>query len=249
MAEEEDPFGMGAPPLADPMGGAPPLTDFGEMGGFDAPAPPLDAAAPPSEGLDGFGDMSAPPPEMPSSDGLPTFGDMSAPPPEMPPMGGDMGMGGMDMGGGMPDMGGGMDMGGMDMGSAPPPMDGGMGMGMAPPMGNDFVAASELGPVAKWRIENSEKVAAKAAAAAAAEAAKVAEAQAALQQFYAERSEKTSKRAQTNREAAAAYTQERDAAMIADSWDSVCKLVDLKEKAGQEVDTSRMRSLLIQLKN
>ena len=47
----------------------------------------------------------------------------------------------------------------------------------------------------------------------------------------------------------AQYVQDRDAAMIADSWDSVCKLVDLKEKANQEVDTSRMRSLLIQLKN
>ena len=43
--------------------------------------------------------------------------------------------------------------------------------------------------------------------------------------------------------------QDRDAAMIVDSWDSVCKLVDLKEKANQEVDTGRMRSLLIQLKN
>ena len=66
---------------------------------------------------------------------------------------------------------------------------------------------------------------------------------------WQERSEKTAKRAQANREAAAQETQDRDAAMIADSWDSVCKLVDLKEKAGAEVDTSRLRSLLIQLKN
>ena len=112
-----------------------------------------------------------------------------------------------------------------------------------------FMAPTELGPVAKWRLENAEKVAAKAQEAQAAEAAKIAEAQAALQQFYAERTEKTAKRAQANREAAAAETQDRDAAMIADSWDSVCKLVDLKEKANQEVDTNRMRSLLIQLKN
>merc|ERR1719478_2037487 len=113
---------------------------------------------------------------------------------------------------------------------------------MAPPGG-------ELGAVAKWRIENSEKVAAKATAAAAAEAAKCAEAQEALREFYASRQEKIAKRAQENRNAEAQYVQERDAAMIADSWDSVCKLVDLKEKAGQEVDLSRMRSLLTQLKH
>jgi len=220
MAEEEDPFGMGAPPLAESTSGG--MDDFGDMGGGFAP--PLDAGAPPVDGMDGFGDAPAPPSDMP------TFGDMAeAPPPEMPPMGD---MGGMDMGGGM---GG---MGGMDMG-------GGMGGGM----GSEFMSPSELGPVAKWRLENAEKVAAKAEASAAADAAKKAEAAEQLQQFYAERAEKTSKRAQANREAAAQYTQDRDAAMIADSWDSVCKLVDLKEKAGQEVDTSRLRSLLIQLKN
>merc|ERR1719197_1299142 len=98
--------------------------------------------------------------------------------------------------GGMPDMGGGM---------------------AAPAMGNEFMAPSELGPVAKWRIANQEKVAAKATAAAAAEAAKIAEAQAALQTFYAERQEKTAKRAQQNRDTEAQFVQDRDAAMIADS--------------------------------
>jgi len=157
-----------------------------------------------------------------------------------------------------PPLGGGVDMGfGGDMqpptsdvlptfdDPAPPPemaampamdsgMGGGMGIGMDSTM---FAAPDSLGPVAKWRLENAEKVAAKASAA-----------QAALQQFYAERSEKTSKRAAENRAAEAQYVQERDAAMIADSWESVGKLVDLKEKAGAVVDTSRMRSLLIQLK-
>ena len=113
---------------------------------------------------------------------------------------------------------------------------------MAPPGG-------EMGPVATWRIEQQEKVAAKATAAAAAEAAKIAEAQEALSKFYAERTEKNSKRASENRAAEAAYVQERDAAMIADSWESVGKLVDLKEKAGVEYDLARFRSLLIQLKN
>merc|ERR1719409_1686506 len=148
-------------------------------------------------------------------------------------------MGGMDMGGAAP-MGGGMDMG----------MGGGFGGGMGGLDADAFAAppGGEMGPVAKWRIEQQEKVAEKATAAAAAEAAKIAEAQAALQQFYAERSEKTTKRAAENRAAEAQYVQERDAAMIADSWESVGKLVDLKEKAGATVDTSRMRSLLIQLK-
>lgn len=54
------------------------------------------------------------------------------------------------------------------------------------------------------------------------------------------------------RAAEAAYVQERDAAMIADSWESVCKLVDLKataEKSTIDKDTSRMRGLLVQLKH
>jgi len=169
-----------------------------------------------------------------------------------------------------PPLGGGVDMGfGGDMqpppsdalptfdDPAPPPemaampamdsgMGGGMGIGMDSTM---FAAPDSLGPVAKWRLENAEKVAAKASAAQAAEAAKIAEASSALQQFYAERTEKTQKRAQANRDAEAQYVSDRDAAMIADSWDSVVKLVDLKEKANQEIDTSRMRSLLFQLKN
>ena len=55
------------------------------------------------------------------------------------------------------------------------------------------------------------------------------------------------------------YEQERDAAMLADSWESVAKLVDLKadtssssskkEAAPVEKDTSRMRGLLVQLKH
>ena len=51
------------------------------------------------------------------------------------------------------------------------------------------------------------------------------------------------------RAAEAQYVQDRDAAMIADSWESVCKLVDLKEKDNKEKDTSRMRGLLVQLKH
>merc|ERR1719298_329248 len=86
---------------------------------------------------------------------------------------------------------------------APPPempaMDnGGMGMGMGAMDASAFSAppGGEMGPVAKWRIENEEKVSQKAAAA---EAAKIAEAETALQQFYAERAEKTQKRAAANR--------------------------------------------------
>jgi hypothetical protein len=140
--------------------------------------------------------------------------------------------------------------------AAPPPAMGGMddmgGMPMGGGLDADAFAAppgGEMGPVAKWRIERDERVAAKNQAAAAAEAAKIAEAQAALEKFYAERQETNVKRAQANREAEKQYVEDRDATMIADTWDSVCKMVDLKEKANPEVDTSRMRSLLIQLKN
>ena len=186
---DEDPFGMGAPPLDEPA------TD-----GMFGDAPPL--AAP--EGLDGMGGGGDS--FQDASEALPTFGEST-----------------------------GGDMGGM----------GGMGGGL----GNEFAAPMEMGPVAQWRIENNEKVEAKATAAAAEVSKKIAEAQTALSQFYSERAEKTTKRAASNRDAEAQYVKDRDASMMADSWQSVCKLVDLKEKAGQEVDTSRMRSLLIQLKN
>ena len=54
----------------------------------------------------------------------------------------------------------------------------------------------------------------------------------------------------SGRAAEAAYVEERDAAMIADSWESVCKLVDLKgPEKPIEKDTSRMRGLLVQLKH
>merc|ERR1719502_963311 len=101
----------------------------------------------------------------------------------------------------MPSDGGMGDMGGMAMGGGMGGMD--SSMFSAPPGG-------EMGPVAKWRIEQQEKVSAKATAAAAAEAEKVAEAQKALQQFYAERSEKTTKRAAENRAAEAQYVADRD---------------------------------------
>jgi len=151
-----------------------------------------------------------------------------------------MGGGMPDMGGGMPDMGGGMP----DMGGGMPDMGGGMSS-----MGNDFMASTELTPLAKWRIEQQEKLSAKAAASDAALQTRVAEAQEALATFYAERTEMTQKRATQNRAAEAEYVQERDAAMIADSWESVCKLVDLKEKDKEEKSTSRMRGLLVQLKH
>eukprot|EP00965_Chrysotila_dentata_P192620 6175288-Pleurochrysis_carterae.AAC.1 len=45
------------------------------------------------------------------------------------------------------------------------------------------------------------------------------------------------------------YVEERDAAMMADSWESVCKLVDVKEKEDSAKDTSRMRQVLLKLKH
>ena len=94
---------------------------------------------------------------------------------------------------GAPDMGG---MGGMgDMG--------GMGGGMPAMGGNAFMDPTELSPLAKWRIEQQEKLAEKAAASDAALQTRLAEAQEALSNFYAERTEKTTKRAAENRCAAA----------------------------------------------
>merc|ERR1719160_1367018 len=110
-------------------------------------------------------------------------------------------------------------------------------------LGNEFMAPTELSPLAKWRIEPQEKLATKAAASDAALQTRLAEAQEALSQFYATRTESTTKRAAENRSAEAQYVQDRDAAMMTDSWESVCKLVDLKgpEKPPAEKDTSRMR--------
>merc|ERR1719491_1880389 len=142
-------------------------------------------------------------------------------------------MGGMDMGGG--DMGG---MGGGDMGG----MGGGMGGGIS---ADDFT----MGPLAEWRKEREEKLAVKAAEADAKHKAKVEEAQGQIAAFYAELKEKSGKRAAENLTAQGQYITERDAAIQADSWDSVCGMVNLKEQAGQTCDTSRLRSILVQLKH
>lgn len=121
-------------------------------------------------------------------------------------------------------------------------------------LGDEFAAPASLGPLATWRIEQQEKVAAKAAAAETALAAKLAEAQTKIQEFYAERATMAEKRAATNRSTEKSYIEDRDAAMVADSWASVCGLVDLSkqtEEKPKEVvfDTSRMRQVLVQLKH
>jgi len=126
-----------------------------------------------------------------------------------------------------------------------------------PPMGglgDEFSAPSALGPLATWRIEQQEKVAAKAAAAETAMAERIAEAQSAIQAFYAERSETTAKRATANRDAEKRYIEDRDAAMVADSWASVCGLIDISKQAEEKpkegtFDTSRMKQVLVQLKH
>jgi len=252
--EDEDPFGMGAPPLSEPSAEesfeAPPM-EASAFESFDV-SPPADMGSFGATPLDEPADMGSfePPADVGSFEPPADMGSFEPPadmgsfePPQMnAPI--DMGMEGMgDMGG----MGSTFEapavpsFGGDDVGMQ---MNGGLSGDafMSPPGG-------ELGPVAKWRIEQQEKLSAKAAAAAEAEAAKIAQAQDALQQFYAERSEMIAKRAAANRDEEAQYVSDRDAAMVADSWDSVCKLVDLKEKANATVDTSRMRSLLTQLKH
>merc|ERR1719272_1908323 len=161
--------------------------------------------------------------DMGASEPLPTFGDAEEAAP----------MGGMDMGGG--DMGG---MGGGDMGG----MGGGMGGGIS---ADDFT----MGPLAEWRKEREEKLAVKAAEADAKHKAKVEEAQGQITAFYAELKDKSGKRAAENLTAQGQYIAERDAAIQADSWDSVCGMVNLKEQAGQTCDTSRLRSILVQLKH
>ena len=72
---------------------------------------------------------------------------------------------------------------------------------------------------------------AKAQKAAAALAVTVEEAQAAITKFYAELQETTANRAASNREDEKRYVEDRDAAVEADSWQTVCKLVDLHQQA------------------
>jgi len=211
-----------------------------------------------SEPLPTFGEAEEPLPTFGESEPLPTFGDAeeAAPMGGMDMGGGDMGgMGGGDMGGmGGGDMGSmGGDMGGMggDMGG----MGGGMGGGepavMSDPEPLPGISADDftMGPLAEWRKEREEKLAVKAAEADAKHKAKVEEAQGQITAFYAELKDKSGKRAAENLTAQGQYIAERDAAIQADSWDSVCGMVNLKEQAGQTCDTSRLRSILVQLKH
>jgi hypothetical protein len=75
-----------------------------------------------------------------------------------------------------------------------------------------------MGPLAEWRMAQETKLSAKAQAAADALAAARAEAVAEIENFYAERKTKSEKRAVVNREAEAAYIQERDATMAKGAW-------------------------------
>ena len=88
---------------------------------------------------------------------------------------------------------------------------------------------------------------AKAAEEESAVAAKKAQAQKDLEQFYAERDAKVKARVAVNREEEKQYVAERDATVQEDSWESVAKMVNLKEVAG--ADTTRMRNVLIGLKH
>merc|ERR1719217_1303345 len=125
-----------------------------------------------------------------------------------------------------------------------PPAMGGMGGGL----GAEFsVPEPECEAVIQWRAAHEAKIAEKAAAEEKAVAEKIATAKTDLEQFYAERDAKVKARAAGNREEEQRYIADRDAAILADSWESVCKLVDLKEKA--DSDTARMRNVLIQLKH
>lgn len=126
---------------------------------------------------------------------------------------------------------------------------------MSTGLGDEFGGGMgmELSPLAKWRIEQQEKLTAKAAAASEALQGRLADASTALQEFYDQRAEKISKRASTNRASEASYIEERDASLMSDSWASVATLVDLKDKSGDSKDpyakdNSRMRGLLFKLK-
>ena len=169
----DDVFEVSAP--AQPDGGDP-----------FAAAPPADFGSEPMPQFEAPTDMGSfePPADVPSF-GAPA--EPEAPMFEAAPV--------PDMGGGMPDMGGGMpDMGGGMMGGGMPDMGGGMGG-----MGSEFMASDELSPLAKWRLENQEKLAQKAAASDAALQQRLSEASESLNNFYAERSELTTKRATENR--------------------------------------------------
>merc|ERR1740123_2537354 len=123
----------------------------------------------------------------------------------------------------------------------------------APTMGMGGMGAemfnTEMGPLAQWRLEREEKLAAKAAEAEAALKQKIEEAQGQITTFYADLKDKSEKRAQANLEAEQQYISDRDAAIQADSWQTVCGMLDLKEQANPVKDTSRMRQILVQLKH
>lgn len=202
-------------------------------------ATPVPESAPPDD--DPFG-MAAPEPLTDSFAG----GGMGS----YAPPGGEMGIGGMDSFGGEP----------LAMPAIEPlPTFGEEPMALPEPvvsagLGDEFAAPTTLGPLAKWRIEQQEKLAAKAAVAEEKLAETLSEAQTAIAQFYAERTDMASRRATSNREAEAAYIEERDAAMVADSWESVWKLIDsAKEETvtakDSSMDTTRMKQVLLKLKH
>lgn len=70
-----------------------------------------------------------------------------------------------------------------------------------------------------------------------------------LEDWYKHREEQLEKTFKLNREAEAAFVQERDDTIPGHEWERICRLCEFNPKAARnQKDVSRMRSILLQLK-
>lgn len=220
--------------------------------GFDMAAPPLDGgeadsgfAAPPIGGEGGEElDMSS----MMGGGGDVSGGDIGGGLSDMGGMGGMGGLGGMGGDeGGASNAGGGFS-GGFGGGFG----EGETGSAIAEVVEAPRISEASLSAIAKWRLEHTKMVEEKQQR----EDAKQTEmrdgAKADLENVFKDREAKKAKRMIVNREEQAQAQQQRDASSAEDGpavWNQVGLICDLKEKAHATVDTTRMRTLLVQLKH
>merc|ERR1712216_993909 len=128
----------------------------------------------------------------------------------------------------------------------------GMPMAAAPGTSASGRMIPEMNALREWEDKHEQTLEETARQEAKDKEAKRQEAAAALQKFYAERQENTSKKMATNRSEEEAMEASRAGAMPASGnpWERVAELIDTNARALDESrDTSRMRALLIQLKS
>jgi len=119
----------------------------------------------------------------------------------------------------------------------------------AAPVYEALAEAAEPESIRKWRLEQAEEIAARDAESEEKRAEWKAEAARELENWHSKQNEVLAKTKAGNREAQEAFLKESKESKEGAQWETICKLCDFNPKSNRNCkDTSRMRSIFLQLK-